>query len=72
VGEPTGGAPNMYGDATQHTMPNSGLKVYLSTRYWEFGRPDDDRQAVEPDIRVEMTGSSYFAGRDPVLQAILD
>ena len=72
VGEPTGGAPNQYGDAQPVHLPNhSGIQVRISTVYHEFGGPDDSRLTHEPDLAVELTSEDYFAGRDPVLEAAL-
>ena len=50
VGEPTGGRPNLYGDVKPVELPNSGLTVEVSSRYWEFGGPDDHRPWIAPDI----------------------
>jgi hypothetical protein len=71
VGEPTGGAPNQWGDATAEELPNIGLKYYIATVYVEVTTPDDRRVTVEPDVRVELSSADWFAGRDPVLEAAL-
>jgi hypothetical protein len=72
VGEPTGGAPNQYGDARDVTLPNHpALMVRIATRYHVFAAPDDPRLTNEADLRVPWTSSDYFAGRDPVLQRAL-
>jgi hypothetical protein len=72
VGEPTGGAPNQYGDARTVALPHhGGLEVRIATRYHEFGGPEDVRLTHEPDLAVPLSSADYFAGRDPVLQAAL-
>jgi C-terminal processing protease CtpA/Prc len=72
VGEPTGGAPNQYGDAESVPLPHhGGLEIRISTRYHEFGGPDDRRLTHEPDLPVPLSSADYFAGRDPVLEAAL-
>ncbi|MEP7379520.1 MAG: hypothetical protein ABI725_08180 [Chloroflexota bacterium] len=38
--------------------------------YWPFGEPDDTRLSITPDIATPVTASDYFAGRDPVLEAV--
>ena len=43
----------------------------MAARYWERSTPDDPRITIEPEIRAELTADDYFAGRDPVLEAIL-
>jgi hypothetical protein len=72
VGEPTGGAPNQYGDARDVPLPNHpDVLVRISTRYHEFGGKSDARLTHEPRLAVPLTSQDYFAGRDPVLQAAL-
>lgn len=72
IGEPTGGAPNQYGDALMVTLPNHrDLLVRVSTRYWEFSRADDVRLTHEPHLAVPLRAADYFADRDPVLAAAL-
>jgi Peptidase family S41 len=72
VGEPTGGSPNLYGDVRPAVLPNSGIRVEISSRYWPLGGPDDDRPWIAPDIPVAVTVDDLLVGRDPVLQAALD
>jgi len=73
VGEPTGGAPNQYGDARNVVLPNHpDVLVRIATRYHQFGGPADTRLTHEPDLRVPLTSADYFAGRDPVLRAALE
>jgi C-terminal processing protease CtpA/Prc len=71
LGEPTGGAPNQYGDAETVPLPNHpDVLVRISTRYHQFA-PGDARITHEPLFPVPLTSQDYFAGRDPVLQAAL-
>jgi hypothetical protein len=72
VGEPTGGAPNLYGDVRPVELPNSGIRIEISSRYWPFGGDEDDRPWIAPDIPVALTIEELLAGDDPVLQAALD
>lgn len=73
VGEPTGGAPNQYGDAETVPLPNHpDVLVRISTRYHQFGKPDDQRLTHEPHLRVPLRAADYFGSRDPVLRAALD
>jgi C-terminal processing protease CtpA/Prc len=73
LGEPTGGAPNQYGDAQTVPLPNHpAVLVRISTRFHQFGKPDDPRLTHEPRLRVPLRSGDYFAGRDPVLRAALD
>ncbi len=73
VGEPTGGAPNQYGDARRVPLPNHpDVIVHVSTRYHQFAKPDDRRLTHEPQLAVPLRSVDYFGGRDPVLRAALD
>jgi hypothetical protein len=72
VGEPTGGAPNQYGDAKTIALPNHpSILVRCSTRYHEFAAADDARLTHEPHLAVPLRSEDWFAGRDPVLEAAL-
>jgi hypothetical protein len=71
LGEPTGGAPNQWGDSEPVHLPESGWAAYVPTVYVEKSDPDDPRTAVEPDIAVAWSAVDFFAGRDPVLSAAL-
>lgn len=71
VGEPSGGAPNQYGDPVPVALPTTGWTVHVAHVYWEKSRPDDPRIAIEPDMAVELASSDFFAGRDSVLTASL-
>jgi len=72
VGEPTGGAPNQYGDARDVDLPHHPeLLVRISTRYHAFGGPSDARLTHEPDLPVPLASQDYFKGRDPVLERAL-
>lgn len=70
VGEPTGARPNHYGDSRKVTLPNSGLTVRVSTLYWQYSDPRDDRDAITPQIPEALTSADDRAGRDPALDAV--
>ena len=71
VGEPTGEHPNMYGDPARIALPNSKIKIYLSTLWWQDLDERDKRQWQAPDVTVEPTIRDFDAGRDPVMEAVL-
>lgn len=71
VGEPTGGKPNHYGQVASFTLPNSGIRISYSTRFFRL-LSDSDPASLEPDVRVELSSRDYLEGRDPVLETILD
>ena len=71
VGEPSGGSPNLYGDPATTTLPASGWTFHAATIHWVKSRPGDPRLALEPDVHVPLTAADFFAGRDPVLEHVL-
>jgi hypothetical protein len=66
-----GGSPNLFGDTRPVTLRDSGQTLRVAARYWERSTPDDTRLTIQPEIRAELTVDDYFAGRDPVLEAIV-
>ena len=70
VGEPTGGAPNMFGDGRRIELPASGLTVSIATRSWT-PNPADTGLTIEPDLAVPVRWADFAAGRDPALDAAL-
>ena len=71
IGEPTGGSPNLYANPRPLQLPNSGIVVQVSSKYFEAGGPADHRDAIVPDIAVTTSFDDLLAGRDPVLDAAL-
>jgi predicted GH43/DUF377 family glycosyl hydrolase len=71
VGEPMGGSPNLYGDVVSASLPNSGLQINISARYWEKSTPEDRRVWIEPDLSAPLSSKEFFGDRDPALEAIL-
>jgi hypothetical protein len=69
VGEPAGERPNSYSENDEMTLPNSGVVVSYSTRYYKF--LDEDVPAVMPDQRIDPAWEDFKAGRDPVMDWIL-
>ncbi len=71
IGEPTGGGPNVHANPRPLKLPNSGLVVEVSSRYFDLGGADDHRDAVVPDIAATSGLDDLLARRDPVLDAAL-
>jgi len=71
VGEPTGGSPNQYGDPQGITLPNSGIRVRISTLYWNKSGYKDLRLDHEPQLAVPVTSTDYFSNRDRAIEVIL-
>jgi len=70
VGEPTGGKPNHYGEVRNFKLPNIGLRIQYSTRYW-LNYPGSDPLSLEPDMAAAVTVADLLAGRDPALETAL-
>jgi tetratricopeptide (TPR) repeat protein len=71
VGEPTGSRPNFVGESTFIVLPYSKLRVYCSSRYWQYGDSTDSRNWVQPQIASELSSKDFIENRDPCLEAIL-
>jgi hypothetical protein len=74
AGEAMGGGLNFWNDVQQIQLANFvvPMQVGVSTRYWQKSTADDPRLTIDPDISVPVVSSDYFAGRDPVIEAIVD
>ena len=70
IGEPASSRPTGYGDAFRSTMPNSGINVRTSVKYWQSGQ--DMRDYTSIDVAAPLTFADYAAGRDPALEAALN
>jgi hypothetical protein len=63
IGEPTGSAPNTFGDSKKTILPDSGLTLRVSSLYWQSSDPRDERDALKPHVYVEpsLTGDAALA-----------
>jgi Peptidase family S41 len=73
AGEPTGGGVNQYGETREVRLERLPipLLVPVPTEYVEAGGPGDRRLTITPELPVRLRAADYFAGRDPVLAAVL-
>lgn len=71
VGEPTGGAPNHYGDARPFTGDATGIVAIVSTIPWFDSYPQDRRPWIAPDLPVPDLFEDWRTGRDAALEAAL-
>jgi hypothetical protein len=69
AGEPTGGAPNHFGDAKP--FPGLILRSAVSTRPWFDSYPMDRRPWIMPDMLIPRLFTDWMNGRDRVLDAVL-
>jgi C-terminal processing protease CtpA/Prc len=54
LGEPTGGKPNSYGEIEPLKLPNSGITVYYTSKYFRSSKGMDG-DALFPDVSVPLT-----------------
>ena len=71
VGSPTGSSPNHFGDSRKIRLPRTGLTVRVSSLYWQYSDPRDDRREMAPHLPVPSTVADYRSGRDAALEAVL-
>ena len=72
VGEPSRGKPNGYGELGSFRLPNSDLKVECSVEYYNFIPELGDTDYFPLDVRIENSFSDYLAGRDRIMDTILN
>lgn len=68
VGEATWGQPNSYGEIKYLILPNSGISVSYSTKF--FKETDQKVNSLIPEIPVKLSFDDYIEGKDPSLEAI--
>lgn len=71
VGEPSGGAPNHYGDGAVDIGAATGLTSLISTLPWFDSYPQDQRVWVMPDIPAPHLFVDWRDGGDPALEIAL-
>ena len=72
LGEPPCGQPANPGDAEDHVLENTGLKILLSSLYHPSIFPDDQRRNFILDEEIVTTWDDYEAGEDPIMEYIRD
>lgn len=85
VGEETGGKASHYGETRSFRLPNSGLKITYSTKYFYCNKKNeikvfrskeginmskDKRKSIIPDNTVELSFNNFKNNVDPVLEWI--
>jgi hypothetical protein len=68
AGEQTSGKANHFGEVRYFILPNSGIRVYYSTKF--FKRNELDENTIYPDYVIEMSSDDYLKGIDPVIEWI--
>ncbi len=70
VGLPIGEKPNSYQESRVTTLPNSHLTLSYSVRFYKF--VDAGENMIRPDREIETSWADFKAGRDPVLEWVLE
>ena len=76
VGEPASGSVDHFGSVRSGQLPNSGLRLGVSSKYIDLGElldADAGRgvESLEPDVKVAQTMADTLAGRDSVVEWLL-
>ena len=70
-GEASSECCNLHGDPTPVTLPYSRTAGEFSVVRWNLGmNVFDGRREMSPDVPIQLTSKAYFAGQDPVLDAV--
>jgi hypothetical protein len=69
VGRPIGEKPNSYQESRRVKLPNSGLTLRYSVRFYKF--VESGENIIRPDQEVVPTWAEHKAGRDPVLEWVM-
>lgn len=76
VGEPASGSVDHFGAVRSAQLPNSGLRLGVSSKYIDLGElldADAGRgvEPLEPDVTVAQTMADTLAGRDTAVEWLL-
>jgi len=71
VGEPSGGAPNHFGDGEVAAGASTGVTSLISTLPWFDSYPQDRRAWIMPDLPSPELFADWRDGDDPALQIAL-
>lgn len=70
VGEPSGSAPNEYGEIKTFALPNSKILVQYTTKYFRLLK-DSNPRTLAPDLPVQRSIADFLSGHDQVLETAL-
>lgn len=72
VGEPTGNAPNSYGDVLEFKLPHSGFAFQLSHKIFYRPNHEIEESMLDPDILIELSIEDVLEDRDVVLEELIE
>jgi tetratricopeptide (TPR) repeat protein len=70
VGDIAAGPLNWCSDVIDFVLPNSNLRVNISTMYWQEGHATDNRGYYPPDYYMPAAFKDYVSCSDPIMDAI--
>ena len=70
VGDIAAGPLNWCSDIIDFVLPNSDLRVNISSMYWQEGHATDNRGYYPPDYYLPATFKDYVSCSDPIMDAI--
>lgn len=70
LGQPTGEKPNSYGEIDSFTLRYSQISITYATKYFQM--VSGDPAALYPSITIDTSYAAYAAGKDPVMDAVLN
>jgi hypothetical protein len=71
IGEPSAAGLNHFGDPERRSYGRTGLRLSVSTRWWQFSHSEDLSEFVPVQIPAPFTFADFMAGRDPAVDPIL-
>lgn len=66
VGEETAGKPNHFGEVRSFKLPNCGLQINYSTKY--FKQSDENLTTITPDVITESCFRDFAKGISPIYE----
>lgn len=75
AGSPTSGSVNHFGSTGSFTLPNTGVRVSMSTKFIDTGTLLECAaglgvEPIQPDVIVYQTLEDYLAGQDTLVDAL--
>lgn len=75
AGEPTSGSVDHFGSTGSFTLPNTGVRVSMSTKFIDTGTLLECAaglgvEPIQPDVTVYQTLEDYLAGQDTLVDAL--
>lgn len=69
VGSSTGGSINHFGEIKSFTLPETGWKVYYSSKYFKLSNKYEG--SLIPDVFIKIDALDYFEGKDNAVEYCL-